>query len=177
MRTQQLIILTTVVLLAGCSNAVSYHHSERNSIALEGRTTDPQQPVQGVIGVKTRTILVTPKTEDGNDSLSVVSDFKLNRESNKDSWFNTTRVTSAFLTGEAAAHAPATTIAAVSGLGHGAIGDSSVKQVILMESIYQMLTTITDDEIANNHVKALDNLATKLPPKLNEHTYYSIIYG
>lgn len=174
MRTQQLIILTTVSLLAGCSNAVSYHHSERNSIALEGRTTDPQQPVQGVIGVKTRTILVTPKTEDGNDSLSVVSDFKLKREDNTDSWFNTTRVTSAFLTGDAAVHAPATTIAAVSGLGHGAIGDSSVKQVILMESIYQMLTTFTDDEIASNHVKALDHLATKLPPKLNENTYYTI---
>lgn len=174
MRTQILIILTILVVLGGCSNAVSYHHSERNSIALEARTTDPQQPVQGVIGVKTRTILVTPKNQDGSESLSVVSDFKLKRAPNTDSWFNTTRVTSAFITGDAAVKAPATTIAAVSGLGYGAIGDSTVKQEILMESIYQMLKKMPDDEIAKNHMKALDSLALKIPPKLNENTYYII---
>lgn len=170
-----LIILVTLVVLGGCSNAVSYHHSERNSIALEGRTTDPQQPVQGVIGVKTRTILVTPKTQDSTDGLSVISDFKLKREpSTTLSLFDTTSVTSAFITGNAAVAAPASTIAVVSGLGYGAIDDSTVKQEILMESIYRMLNKIPDDKIAENHVKALDELALNIPKKLNEKTYYII---
>ncbi|OBP16237.1 hypothetical protein A5320_02140 [Rheinheimera sp. SA_1] len=175
MRTQTLIILVTLVVLGGCSNAVSYHHSERNSIALEGRTTDPQQPVQGVIGVKTRTILVTPKTQKGDESLSVVSDFKLKREpSTNSSWFDTTSITSAFITGKAAVNAPSSTLAVVSGLGYGAIDDRTVKQEILMESIYRMLNKMPDDKIAENHVKALDELASNIPKKLNEKTYYII---
>jgi hypothetical protein len=174
MRTQTLIILVTLVVLGGCSNAVSYHHSERNSIALEGRTTDPQQPVQGVIGVKTRTILVTPKTQESVEGLSVISDFKLKREPNDSSWFDTTSVTSAFITGDAAVNAPSSTLAVVSGLGYGAIDDSTVKQEILMESIYRMLNKMPDDKIAENHVKALDELASNIPKKLNEKTYYII---
>lgn len=53
-------LVLSLVLVSGCANSISYHHSERNSIALEAKTTDPVLPVQGTIGVRTRTIVVSP---------------------------------------------------------------------------------------------------------------------
>lgn len=98
------------IIITGCSNAVSYHHSERNSIALEFRTTEPQQPLQGNIGVKTRTALVTPglnniadqtntKKSGPGESLSVISDFSFKREKVDGFSFGKTTIKSAFITG------------------------------------------------------------------------------
>jgi hypothetical protein len=98
-------VIAMTVCLAGCSNAISYHHSERSSIALEARTTDPQQPLQGIIGVKTRTIIVAPGMTQqasqaniaGNgESTSLISDFKFERDPNEWWWFGSTVIQSAY---------------------------------------------------------------------------------
>ena len=110
------------VFLFGCANAISYHHSERNSIALEFRTTEPQQPLQGNVGVKTRTVLISPGMQDNDNngkSLSVVSDFNFKRESDPDSNFGKTIIKSSFITGEAAKIVTKESVEALSGTSDG----------------------------------------------------------
>ncbi|WP_440874662.1 hypothetical protein [Thalassotalea sp. PLHSN55] len=181
----------SVAILAGCSNAVSYHHSERNSIALEVRGTDPQQPVQGIIGVKTRTILVTPGIEEAEqedegeqkgqatakgESTSVISDFKLKREEAKEFFaFGSTHLQSALITGDAAKNAPKSTSKALSGIGISGASDEATLQLNVMQDIYSFLNERkATDAIAKKHVEQLDNLAELLPKDYLTKTYYDI---
>ncbi len=199
---KQLIPLALVLFLTGCANAITYHHSERVSIALEARSTDPQQPVQGIIGIKTRTVVVSPgvkgaeaeststdkpeqvsKSEDMGktkstalgESASVISDFKLSRETNEFWNFGTTKIKSAFITGEAAKNAPKASTKALSGIGVDAIGDAGTLKRAMMSNIYEQLKLIQDaDAKAKEHVERLDKLAELLPEKYNETgTYYT----
>ncbi len=171
-----LISLFAMTHLAGCSNAVTYHHSERNSIALETRATDPQQPVQGNIGIKTRTIVVTPKVDkQSGKSTNVVSDFELKRKPNE-SWykFGTTEISSTFMTGKAATLASTQSILAVKGgLGSDTLGEFNVRKKSIVQSIYQTLNTIkSNNKQAKNLIKRLDDLS-KLLPDVSKIKFYS----
>ncbi len=182
-----------VVNLVACSNAVTYHHSERTGLSLEARSTDPQQPLQGTFGLKTRTILVTPgkKTKSGNDTsgtgngngegksqtlgeaLSVISDFKLKRES-EGVWGRTT-IKSAFITGEAAVIAPAESAKALSGLGIGDIGDLTQSKAQTLRKVYEQIKAMAngEDKTAQAHLKHMDGLS-KMLPDITKNTYYFI---
>jgi hypothetical protein len=120
-----LTVITCLSSLTACSNAISYHHSERSSIALEARSTDPQQPIQGIIGVKTRTIVVAPGISvpttvpgmsDNGEATSLISDFKIDRVPNALSLFDSTVIRSAFITGDAAKVATKAVTTAISGI-------------------------------------------------------------
>ncbi|WP_065187850.1 hypothetical protein [Shewanella woodyi] len=167
--------LLAVTNLSGCSNAVTYHHSERNSIALETRATDPQQPVQGTIGIKTRTIVVTPKVEktDGK-STNVVSDFELKRKPNE-SWykFGTTEISSSFMTGQAAVNATPNSILAVNGLASNSLGEFNVRKKSIVQNIYQTLGAMKEDEKAKSLSKQLDDLS-KLLPDVSKMKFYNL---
>ena len=171
-----LISLFAMTHLAGCSNAVTYHHSERNSIALETRATDPQQPVQGNIGIKTRTIVVTPKMDkQSGKSTNVVSDFELKRKPNE-SWykFGTTEISSTFMTGKAATLASTQSILAVKGgLGSGALGPLNVHKKMILQNMYDTLDELTEDKSAVKLKKRLDNLH-KLLPDVSKMTFYHL---
>jgi len=175
MKIISLVILTLV--LSACSNVITYQHSERNSISLEAKMTDPQQPLQGTIGIKTRTILATPKIADG-ESASVISDFKLERK--KGGAFGETSIQSAFITGDAAIAAPPASAAAISGLGFGEIGDLSTHRVEMLKSIYRSIKAIASakgqsaEKIASakKHLARLDKLA-KLLPDMSKIVFYS----
>ncbi|NQY62146.1 MAG: hypothetical protein HRT38_00265 [Alteromonadaceae bacterium] len=171
----------SILWLAGCSNAVSYHHSERSSIALEVRATDPQQPVQGIVGVKTRTILVAPgikdsEAENNGESTSVISDFKLKREANENFFgFGSTIIQSAFITGDAAKNAPPSTAKALSGLGVDGAGDSAIFKRIILVNIYSFLEEKkAKDAKAQEYLDQLDKLLTLLPNNYVNNTYYSL---
>ncbi|WP_394388876.1 hypothetical protein [Shewanella woodyi] len=167
--------LLAVTHLSGCSNAVTYHHSERNSIALETRATDPQQPVQGTIGIKTRTIVVTPKVDKtGGKSTNVVSDFELKRKPNE-SWykFGTTEISSSFMTGQAAVNATPNSILAVNGLASNSLGEFNVRKKSIVQSIYQTLGAMKEDEKAKSLSKRLDDLS-KLLPDVSKMKFYSL---
>lgn len=184
----KLSLLALLILsLTACSNAVTYHHSERSSIALEARSTDPQQPLQGNIGVKTRTIVVTPGIQNNptlagfsatGESTSVISDFKLDRDP-KGVWqFGSTKIQSAFITGEAAKHAPANSAAALGGLGIDAIGDEATFKREVMKDIYRQLDNIkAKDAKAQEHIERLDALAALLPEDYKTVIYYSLSGG
>ncbi len=171
----------SILWLAGCSNAVSYQHSERSSIALEVRTTDPQQPLQGIIGVKTRTIIVAPgiknSSDDGNngESTSVISDFKLQRkESDGFFGFGSTNIQSAFITGAAAKDASAGTAKALGGFVIDGAGDSALFKGNVMSSMYNFLVEIGENDVqAREYVKQLDSLLALLPKNYVNNTYYS----
>ncbi|MGX9463301.1 hypothetical protein ACWXWU_19005 [Shewanella sp. A14] len=156
--------LLGLISLVGCSNAVTYHHSERNSIALESRTTDPQQPLQGTIGVKTRTVVVTPKTNEATgNATSVVSDFELSRKSSDDWYkFGTTTINSSFMTGQAAKNASADSILAINGLASGSLGELNVRKKMLIQNIYSTLAKINDKEALALRTQ-LDQLSQLLP--------------
>lgn len=70
------VAVTLTILLAGCANAVSYHHAERVGLSLEVKTTEPQQPLQGTFGLKTRTVLVAPGLSNSNDPLTQTDETK-----------------------------------------------------------------------------------------------------
>ena len=57
--------ILTLLFTTGCAK-VAYYHTERVSIALEAKAADASQPVQGNIGVKMRTVVVSEgkKTSD-----------------------------------------------------------------------------------------------------------------
>ncbi|MFT6920998.1 MAG: hypothetical protein ACJA2G_003654 [Cognaticolwellia sp.] len=179
----------SVIGLASCSNAVSYHHSERSSIALELRTSDPQQPIQGIIGVKTRTIVVAPgvgpnvgpndegiSLSDKGESTSVISDFKLKRSPSDDFFgFGTTTVQSAFITGDAAKNAPSSTSNALSGIGIASASDQATLQRNVMENIYRFLSLRNaNDAVAKQHIDRLNKLAKLLPDNYASKIYYDI---
>lgn len=179
---KQCLSLALVLSVTACSNSITYHHSERNSIALEARATDPQQPLQGIIGVKTRTVVVAPgmkkekgqaNTSNNGESTSVINDFRLDRDP-KDTWeFGTTTIQSAFITGEAAIHAPATSVAALSGLGIDGLSKDTAFKREMMTDIYRRLDHRKDDDaIAREHVARLDALASLLPKEYKTGTYY-----
>jgi len=180
---KKLITLVGILLLAGCSNAVSYHHSERSSIALEVKATDPQQPVQGIIGVKTRTIIVAPGVKgadasiENGESTSVISDFTLKRKANENFFgFGSTSIQSAFITGEAAKNAPPSTAKALSGLGIEGAGDSAVFKRNIMSNVYRFLeSTQADDAKAKEYLAQLDKLVNLLPDNYVNNTYYSLV--
>lgn len=189
---KQIISSLAVLWLAGCSNAVSYHHSERSSIALEVRATDPQQPLQGIIGVKTRTIVVAPgmkgssgkqaestgddKGESKGESTSVISDFKLQRKESKDFFgFGSTSIQSAFITGDAAILAPASTVKALSGVDIDGAGDSGIFKQNVLTNIYNFLEGNQDkDEKSKKYIIQLDKLSELLPENYVNNTYYSM---
>ena len=168
--------ITCVLHLSACSNAITYHHSERNSIALEAKQTDPQQPIQGVIGIKTRTVVVTPGLGDSEpgESASVISDFKLQRDPGGFFDFGKTSIQSAFITGDAAIGAPASTAAAVGGLGSGEVSnDLTIHRKKTLQNIYNQLKTMAsqNDTTAGEHVARLDKLSTLLPD-ISANKYY-----
>jgi hypothetical protein len=169
---------------------VNYHHSERNSIALEVRTTDPQQPLQGVIGIKTRTIVVAPGLKgssdkeaqtkgdgkDNGESTSVISDFNLQRKESIGFWaFGSTSIQSAFITGDAAKAAPAGTVKALSGLGFEGAGDSAIFKQNVLANIYKFLVHMKKiDEKSKVYLEQLDGLLALLPKNYLNNTYYSM---
>ncbi len=177
---KQSIIILLILWLTGCSNAVSYHHTERNSIALEVRPTDPQQPVQGIIGIKNRTIVVAPRIKDpidpknNGESASVISDFKLKREESEDFFgFGTTVIQSAFITGEAAKKAPPSAAKALSGLGIDGVADSAIFKRTVMANIYRFLEqNKSQDDDAKKYLAQMDQLLTLLPKNYVNNTYY-----
>lgn len=185
---KQIILSLVVLWLAGCSNAVNYHHSERNSIALEVRATDPQQPLQGVIGIKTRTIVVAPgmkgspdkqaegTADDNGESTSVISDFNLQRKESIGFWaFGSTSIQSAFITGDAAIAAPAGTVKALSGLGFEGAGDSVIFKQNVLANIYKFLdSNQATDEKSKEYIMQLDKLLALLPKNYINNTYYSM---
>lgn len=177
------------VALTGCSNAITYYHTERASIALEAKTTDPQQPLQGNVGIKSRTVVVAPgkKAPDEGarqgagtynelgEAASVISDFKLERK--ESGVFGTTHINSAFITGDAAKAAPVESATAISGLGFGPISDTSVYDFEFLSLMYDQLKNLGtngDDAEAARHVKLLDTLGDLLPKDLSGKTYYII---
>lgn len=175
---KQGILVLIVLWLTACSNAVSYHHKERNSIALEVQATDPLQPVQGIIGIKTRTIVVAPGITNASDaknngeSASVISDFKLKREASED-FFGSTTIQSAFITGEAAKKAPPSVAKALSGLGYDDSGDSAIFKRTIMSNIYSFLEDKqATDEKAKKYLKQLDKLLALLPKNYKDNSYY-----
>lgn len=176
MRTITLALIPFLALthLSGCSNAVTYHHSERNSIALETRATDPQQPVQGTIGIKTRTIVVTPKVDKTNgNATNVVSDFELKRKSSGH-WYGTTEINSAFMTGKAAKDASTRSILAVKGgLGSGHLGPLNTHKKMILQNMYDTLVDLTEDKGAIKLQTQLDNLH-KLLPDVSKMTFYHL---
>lgn len=177
---KQIILSLVVLWLAGCSNAVSYHHSERSSIALEVRATDPQQPLQGIIGVKTRTIVVAPGMKGSSDkknegeSTSVISDFNLQRKESDDFFgFGSTEIQSAFITGEAAVLAPVSTIKALGGVDSA--GDSVIFKQNVLANIYKFLVSNqATDEKSKEYITQLDKLLALLPKNYINNTYYSM---
>ena len=189
---KQIISLLVILWLAGCSNAVSYHHSERSSIALEVRTTDPQQPLQGIIGVKTRTIVVAPgmkgssdkqaestgddKSESKGESTSVISDFNLQRKKSEDFFgFGSTEIQSAFITGAAAINAPASTVKALSGVGIDGAGDSAIFKQNVLANIYKFLVANkATDKKSKEYLTQMDGLIALLPKDYVNNTYYSM---
>ena len=171
MSMRMLFLFISLSLLAGCMNAVTYHHSERLSIAtIESKATDVQQPLQGNVGLKYRTILVAPGkkqatagvTSDLGESTSVISDFNLIRKPNGLS--STTTITSAFITGDAAIAAPAATAAAISGVGSSGPSDTAVDRAELLRQIMRSLEGLKNDgdKVAKNHIADLDHLAGAL---------------
>tara|TARA_B100000614_G_scaffold262547_1_gene296756 strand:- start:1880 stop:2743 length:864 start_codon:yes stop_codon:yes gene_type:complete len=190
---KKIIILCFLAILtaAGCSNAITYYHAERASIALEAKTTDPQQPVQGNIGIKSRTVLVAPgkkgsrpfwykapKTPDGKsaelgEATSVISDFKLTRE--KSGVFGKTDINSSFITGDAAVAAPPESSKAISGLGFGPVSNVTVNDINLLSKIYDQLTTLKTEEKsveAGRQAALLDELGKFIPQDASTKTYY-----
>ncbi len=179
--------------LGGCSNAISYHHAERVGISLEAKTSEPQQPLQGTVGLRTRTVVVAPginsadpnakaqatsNTASGNaqsaevgDSTSVISDFSLNR-SESGVW-GSTRIRSAFITGEAAIKAPVGSAVALAGFGARPISDLAVYEAGTHRAIYEQLKAMADEgvEEAAGHVAALDALSSMLPDITNNKYY------
>lgn len=158
--------LAILVLLLGgavaCSS-VAYHHSERNSLALEVRQTDPAQPVHGTFGLKTRTVLVSPEAVDGN-AASVVSDFRLARTTK--GVFGRTRIDSMFLTGKAAVNASPGAAAAVGGLSSAKVGsDAALAQKEVLRNIHATATALAQsgDETAMGLVARLDKLGELVP--------------
>lgn len=172
------ILLLFPFVLSGCGNAITYHHSERNSIALETKATEPQQPVQGNIGVKTRTVVVSPKIEKNSngESSSFISDFRFKRIDDENNIiFNKTIIKSAFITGDAAKSSPTESAKALSGLGYGAINDVSALNNSLLTKIYENLVSRkTDDKIAEKYVQQLDELFKLIPKNVSESIYYEI---
>ncbi|MDO6642132.1 hypothetical protein Q4557_19480 [Shewanella sp. 5_MG-2023] len=168
-----LLSLMGLISLVGCSNAVTYHHSERNSIAIESRTTDPQQPLQGTIGVKTRTVVVTPKNNKSTgNATSVVSDFKLSRESSDDWYkFGTTTINSSFMTGQAAIDASTDTVLAVKDLASGSLGELNARRKMLINNIYSTLSTVQDKKALSISAD-LDKLNNLLPDVSKMAFYY-----
>ena len=179
---KQGILLLAILWLTACNNAVSYHHTERNSIALEVNAADPQQPVQGIIGIKTRTIVVAPGIADpsnpknNGESASVISDFKLKREESEQFFgFGTTLIQSAFITGEAAKKAPLSAAKALSGLGIDGVADSAIFKRNIMANIYRFLEqNKTQDDKAKKYLEQMDKLLTLLPKNYVKNTYYTL---
>lgn len=182
-----LVFLIPILLsVNACSNAIAFHQSERNSIALEVRTTDPQQPVQGVIGIKNRTIVVAPGLNDvslagftsSGDATSVVSDFYFNREPGTNS-FGKTTVRSAFITGAAAASSPNSSIEALSGIGAGPLDDIGTVRLQTLGTIVNQLQLMDSggDATATGHLAAIDVLADEMPNDLDSRTYYDLTGG
>lgn len=154
-----LVLVGAIPALASACSTVAYHHSERVSLALEAKQTDPAQPLHGNLGLKTRTVLVAPEGTNG-DAANVVSDFKLRRT--PEGLFGRTQINSAFLTGAAAAAAPSTTVAVMGGLASAAVGtEASVRQKLLVRNVYQTLNALGEPAAA--HVDGLDRLAGLVP--------------
>jgi hypothetical protein len=180
--------IVTSYLLTSCSNAVNYHHSERFGVmTLETKSTDPEQPAQASIGMKTRTIVVAPGKKntiagvraggDLGESTSVISDFNLDRTQR--GFTSETVIRSAFLTGEAAKLAPTSTFTAVTGLGYGDLTDAAVEQKELLELLWGNLETLANagDTRAAGYRSDLEQLAekylsAKLITQVNGTTHY-----
>lgn len=160
MQMRTLVLVGSISALASACSTVAYHHSERLSLALEAKQTDPAQPLHGNLGLKTRTVLVAPEGTNG-DAANVVSDFKLRRT--PEGFFGRTQINSAFLTGAAAAAAPPTTAAVMGGLASTAVGtDASVRQKLLVRNVYQTLHALGEPAAAA-HAARLDRLAGLVP--------------
>jgi len=130
------------------------YHAEQFSITLETKTTDPQQPLQGNIGVKTRTVIVAPEKKGSNtppltdlgEAASVISGFSLGRK--ESGVFEKTDINSALITGNAA-----------------------VDNFQLMHQIYDNLKTVKDsDTEAARHVLLLDGLGKLIPADIETRT-------
>ena len=184
-------MIIAALLLASCTNAVTYHHSERFSLAtVEAKTTDPLQPLQGTVGIKVRTILVTPGKEGGitrlpttlGEAASVISDFNLDRT--PDGLLTTTKITSAFITGQAAVEAPKSSSAAISGVDYDAMGDSSVMRFELLNLVFDNLDRVASaagaDPKAVEIVSDLQKLAVsmkELTLNIDQRKYYRLAGG
>ena len=58
-----LLVLFPLLFSTGCAK-VAYYHTERASITLESKAADASQPVQGNIGVKLRTVVISQGKKD-----------------------------------------------------------------------------------------------------------------
>lgn len=170
MRASYAIAVLSLVLLQACANAVTYHHSERLSVAaLEAKATDASQPVQGNVGAKIRTVLVTPSAGGigaTGEAMNVISDFSMARKKGGSAVFGKTYIKSAFITGKAAKEAPTESAAVIGGANIGAdpLGVLATERWKLLGSAYEMLQTLggTSAE-AMAHLLRLDALARQLP--------------
>jgi hypothetical protein len=181
------LLITTILATTACSNAITFHQSERNSISLELRTTDPNQPLQGTIGIKNRTIVVAPGkskvsvpgTQATGDAASVVSDFYFSRNKGSGGQFGKTIIRSSFITGDAAREAPSQTIESLSGVGIGPIQDLTVVRAQTLGLIVKQLEILRDDgdSVALGHLAALDKLAEELPDNISTQTFYNFSGG
>ncbi len=114
------ILVSLVILLTGCKNALYFYETEKISLTVEARP-DSTQPVQGSLGVKQRVVLITPpkdpkkasetpaapnitpsKEDENGDAVSAISSFSF-KIMPIDWEFNPVLIQTAFITGEAAA--------------------------------------------------------------------------
>jgi uncharacterized protein YceK len=176
------LFMLVTLLLSGC-NSVSYQHSERIGISVEGKTADPQQPLQGNIGVKSRTILVVPgQTTTGSgepgEATSAISDFHFDRA--KSEGFpdmGTTTIKSAFITGDAAKNSTNKSAAALAISGRS-VSTRAMKRG-LTRTIYNMLTRLDSaGEIAAKQlVRDFDKFAVYVPQHYATMQYWDVKAG
>ena len=116
MRTKKIenysLLLSLVILLTGCKNALYFYETEKISLTAEARP-DSSQPVQGSLAIKQRVVLIAPKKNeisqkcdappesDNCDAVSAITNFSF-KIIPIDWEFNPVLIQTAFITGEAA---------------------------------------------------------------------------
>jgi hypothetical protein len=96
-----LAILAAVLALPGCTNSLYFYETGKLSITIEGRP-DSSQPVQGSLGFKQRSAVVSPPlraTEHKGDAGAMISSFRVKKEAGV---FGPVTIRTALVTGAAA---------------------------------------------------------------------------
>lgn len=94
-------VLAIASTVQGCSNALLFYETGKISLTLEARPDD-SQPVQGNLGYKQRTIVVTPRREDDGDAPAMISSFRFGKEPG---FTGAIEIQTAMVTGDAASAA------------------------------------------------------------------------